>query len=172
MNKSNVDCDFIQKALQTYADMVVRIAFQNLRNQADAEDVLQEVFIRLLCSDTAFENDEHLKAWLIRVTINRCRDIARSAWLRKTVELNEACDYAFDEEDRRLWDDLRTLPPPYRNILYLYYFEGYALHEIAELTGESINTVNSRLQRARKKLKLVLEGGLSDEPKCLSQNDR
>lgn len=163
MNKSNVDNDFIQKALETYSDMIVRIAYQNLQNRTDSEDMMQEVFIKLLRADVSFESEEHLKAWLIRVTINQCRDLLKSAWRRKTVNLSEASDYAFDEEDRSILQDLRSLSAPYRNVIYLYYYEGYALSEIAQFTGESINTVNSRLQRARKKLKLTLEGGNPDE---------
>lgn len=147
--------------------MVVRIAYQNLQNKADAEDVMQEVFLKLLRSPAPFESEEHLKAWLIRVTINQCRDLQKSAWRRKTVALSQAEDYAFDEEDRTLLQSLRSLSSPFRNVLYLYYYEGYTLSEIAKLTEENINTVNSRLQRARKKLKLTLEGE-TNESKCLS----
>lgn len=167
MKPSFVDNDSIQHAVQTYADMVVRIAFQNLRSQADAEDVMQDVFIKLILAGDSFESEEHRKAWLIRVTINRCRDFQKSAWSRKTTELNEACNYAFDIEDKSLLEDIWSLRPAERNVIYLFYYEGYALREIAELTGESINTVNSRLQRARKRLKLVIEGGNPNETECV-----
>lgn len=149
----------ILSALEKYADMVVRIAFQNLRSKADAEDVMQDVFIKLLQQQEPFENEEHRKAWLIRVTINQCRDYQKSAWRRKSTDLNEALDYSFTNEEERIFEDLCSLPPSYRNLLYLYYYEGYALREIAEMTGESLNTVGSRLRRARKRLKISLEGG-------------
>lgn len=151
--------DFIQTAVQAHSNMVLRIAYQHLQNRADAEDVVQDVFLRLI-RQPAFADDTHLRAWLIRVTINRCKDIKKSAWRRTTVPLEQ--DYpALQPESRQVMEEIFQLPAADRDILYLYYYEKYTLAEIAAMLDKKLNTVNSRLARARTKLKTILaEGGV------------
>ena len=149
------------KTVDEFADMVFRIAYQNLLNKFDAEDVTQDVFEKLLINkDKPFLGKQHLKAWLIRVTVNRCTDIKKSSHRNREVALDEANVPDRSEGKKEdLTNELLQLEEIDRNIIYLYYYEGYKIKEIAKLLGEKQNTVNSRLTRARKKLKRILEDG-------------
>lgn len=150
--------DAIPAVVEQHADMVLRIAYQNLYSRADAEDVVQDVFLRLL-GQPAFADENHLKAWLIRVAVNRCKDINKSAWRRKTVPL-EVDWPALPAESHGVMEELAALKPADRTVIYLYYYEKYTVPEIAEMLGEKESTVSSRLNRAKKKLKDILtEGG-------------
>lgn len=147
--------DELVRIVDDYSDMILRIAYQNLKNQADAEDIAQEVMIKLMKQDR-FSDEEYLKAWLIRVTINLCKDYRRLAWFRKRVKL-EVEWQPFTQEVKNVFNELWKLPVKDRNILYLYYYEGYSIKEIANILHLKENTVSSQLTRARKKLKLILE---------------
>ena len=105
-----------------------------------------------------FENDEHLKAWLIRTTINKSVDLKKSFWFLRTEPITKSLAYTLDETDKSVLSELKKLSPVYRDVIYLYYYEGYKINEIASITGVSINTASSRLKRARKKLGMILEG--------------
>jgi len=158
MDKSYTGNDVLHDAVTRHADMVVRIAFHHLRNQADAEDITQEVFLKLL-QKPGFHDDEHMKAWLIQVTINQCKNHRKSFWQRNTEGLTVDWQ-AFDTEQQSMLDELFKLPPHYRNVIYLHYYEGYTLAEIARILNRNVNTVGSWLGRAKKKLKVFLiEGG-------------
>lgn len=140
-----------------YSDMIFRIAYQNLFNIHDAEDVTQDVFLKLIKQKENFFNDkEHLKSWLIRVTINRSIDFKKAFFRKNTVPLYDI-DIPFEPEEKELLEEMYQLPRDYRNILYLYYYEGYTIKEIANILGIKQNTVNSRLTRGRKKLKVIME---------------
>ncbi len=148
----------IDAVVEKYSDMIIRIAYQNLKNQSDAEDVAQEVFLKLM-REEEFEDEGHRKAWLIRVTINLCKDVNKSAWNRKTEGLIETWE-TVDREQLRVLDELWELPKDYRNVVYLYYYEELTIPEIAKIIKRKENTVSSWLTRARKKLKTILvEGG-------------
>lgn len=148
----------IDAVVEAYADMILRIAYQNLKNKADAEDVMQEVLLRFM-KEEEFVDEGHLKAWLIRVTINLCKDTNKSAWNRKTEGFAQRNEPSHKDESQvlgELWD----LPIPYRNVVYLYYYEEFTVPEIAKILKRKENTVSSWLTRARKKLKtILLEGG-------------
>lgn len=147
------------QVVEEFSDMIYRIAYQNLNNTADAEDILQEVFLSLLKSGKQeFSDKEHLKAWLIKVAVNKCINFRKSFWIQKTVPLEEQI-ITYTEEESNVMDEVMKLPPEYRNIIYLYYYEGYSIKEIAELLGKNQNTINSKLQRGRKKLRAELEKG-------------
>ena len=142
---------------QRYMDTIFRIAYSYLRSQADADDVTQDVLIQLYKTDTAFESDDHLKHWLIRVTVNRCKNIFRSPW-RKVEDI---ADYenslTFEApEHRELFDAVMVLDKRYRLPVLLYYYEGYSQKEIAGLLSLPEETVRTRLFRARGKLKATL----------------
>ncbi len=147
-----------EQIIRRHADMVYRIALQNLKNPADAEDIFQDVALTLLTKNAPLYDDVHIKNWLIRVTINKCNNFRRTPWQSRTEPLSLYTDVATEPNNSAL-ELLYTLPKKYRNVIYLYYYEEYTVPEIAEILGENKNTVNSRLQRARKKLKEILKEG-------------
>lgn len=138
-------------------DMVYRIALNYLRAPADAEDAAQNTMLRLWRTDTVFEGEEHLRRWLVRVTLNECKRIALHPWRRRTVALDECPEPVFEDRERReLYQAVMDLPGKYRVPLYLYYYEGYAVGEVGELLGLKASTVQTRLARGREKLKTML----------------
>ena len=157
---------FLCDAMERCGDAVYRLALCRLDSRADAEDVYQEVFLRLLRDTTAFRGDEHLKAWLLRVTVNCCNDLRRSAWFRHTAPLEAAPDAAAPEPDDHsdLWQAVRALPDELRTVVWLHYVEGYTADEIAGIAGCRPATVRTRLHRARKRLKHDLEGSDDEQP--------
>ena len=147
-----------EQIVRQHADMIYRIALHNLKEPADAEDIFQEVCLSLLTKNAPLFDDVHIKNWLIRVTINKCKNFKKSTWQLKTEAISEKSQ-AIAEPNPSAFELLYTLPQKYRNIIFLYYYEEYTVPEIAKILGESKNTVNSKLQRARKKLKEILEEG-------------
>lgn len=146
------------RAAERYLDMVYRIALNYFRHPQDAEDAAQEAMLRLWRADTDFEGEEHLRHFLVRVTLNVCRDFSRSPWRKRTVPLESCREPAFSAPERwELYQAVMALPAKYRLPLYLYYFEGYAVAEVGELMGLNPSTVQTRLARARAKLKQELE---------------
>ena len=147
-------------ATERHLDMVYRIALNWFRNPADAEDAAQTVMLKLWQSDTEFADGEHLRRWLARVTLNVCKDMARSPWRRHTVSLEELRSPVFSDGERRaVYREVMALPGKYRVPLYLYYYEGYSVAEIGELLRLNASTVQTRLARARGKLKVTPEEG-------------
>ena len=146
------------RAAERYLDMVYRIALNYFRHPQDAEDAAQEAMLRLWRTDTNFEGEDHLRRFLVRVTLNVCRDFSRSPWRKRTVPLESCREPAFSTPERwELYQAVMALPAKYRLPLYLYYFEGYAVAEVGELLGLNPSTVQTRLARARAKLKQELE---------------
>lgn len=144
--------------VEKYSNMVMRIAYQNCFNKSDSEDIVQEVFIRLLKNIHKLEED-YIKAWIIRVTINICKDYNKNFWYKKTEPLDNIEIEYFDKDEIEVFKVISKLKPIYRNIIYLYYYEGYKINEIAKILNLNENTVSSNLSRARKKLKGILEEG-------------
>lgn len=145
------------KIVEQFSDMIFRIAYQNLFHIHDAEDVVQDVFLKLLKQkEKCFNDYEHLKSWLIRVTINQCLDYKKSFFRKNTIPL-EDFEIPYEPEEREIMEELYQLPKDYRNILYLYYYEEYTIREIAEILGKKQNTVNSKLTRGRNHLKKLME---------------
>lgn len=144
--------DNFEKIVYRYSDMLMRVAFQRMLNFVDAQDVVQDIFTKLYCFGNSFNTEEHLKAWLIRITINRCKEISKLKW--KKIQLTtDDFTVSFDQQDFEIIELLESLKPSYRDIIYLYYYEEYKISEIAEMKNKSINTISSQLQRARKKIK-------------------
>lgn len=165
--------EFLSDAMEQHGDAVYRLALCRLDSRADAEDVFQEVFLRLLRDTTDFRDAEHLKAWLLRVTVNCCNDLRRSAWFRRTAPLEAAPEAAapmLDGHDE-LWQAVRELPDDLRTAVWLHYVEGYGTDEIAAMTGCRPATVRTRLHRARKRLKLELEGTDDEQPERLGTDE-
>lgn len=160
--------------MNAHGASVYRLALNQTRSPHDAEDVSQDVFLRLLRDKTDFVDDGHLKAWLLRVTINRCLEVRRSAWRRRavigvdeewaTLEAVADGDPADDPEARTLaalakspvWKAMQQLPEAWRLAVHLHHVEGYSTEEIAQLTHCKAATVRTRLHRARKKLRDAL----------------
>lgn len=150
----------INRAIGKYADMVKRICVLHLKNHADTEDVFQTVFLKYALHTSAFQNEEHEKAWLIRVTLNACRDLLRSFFRSRTVPLGEIARQAAaaDEESRDVLRAVLQLPEKYRRAIYLHYYEGYTAPQIGRLLGKNTNTVYTLLTRGRQLLKQELGG--------------
>lgn len=149
----------IQKIYETYKDLVFRIAMIRLMNEQDAYDVVQTVFLKIIDSVPVFQDVEHEKRWVIRVTCNTCYSILRRPW-RKHKEYIEEIQKEFYENDLEnfcVLDMVLQLPDQYKNIVYLYYYEGYKYREIAEILKEKESTVKMRMKRAKEILKKELE---------------
>lgn len=150
-----------EELIDLYSDMIIRIAFQIVKNQADAEDVCQEVFIKLLKAKE-FESEEHRKAWIIRVTVNKSKDLVKSSWFKNRAEFDDNTA-VYEDEHLHIVEEVMNLPIKYRTPIYLYYFEGYSVKEIADIFNKSPNTVLSWLNRGRKKLEYNMLGGFENE---------
>ena len=150
----------IKEICTKYGDRLYAAAFNITRQRQDAEDAVQEALLRLFRSDKEFESEEHVKAWLIRVTINIAKSTCTSFWHRNRVPYEDYMDdIPFeDENDKDLMEAVLSLPDKYRIIVHLYYYEGYKTREIADTLKLSENTVKTRLLQSRKLLKTKLEG--------------
>lgn len=152
-----------QEIVEVYGDMVLRAALAMVKNRADAEDIAQDVFVSLLRAQPVFESAEHQKAWLLRVTMNRAKSFLRSAWQRRTEGLEDSFpDVPFTPAENSTAQAVAALPLKYRQVIYLYYIEGYDTAELAKLLGRPQNTVLSQLARARNLLKETLKGEWDD----------
>ncbi len=157
------DVSEAENPLLRHRDMVYRVAFSNVKNKADAEDVVQETCVRYLNTQPEFQNEEHEKAWFIRVAINICYDMQKSAWYSKTVAFDEVPEkemkhfnLPYPVEDETLWH-VMELPIKYRNPLYLFYYEDYSIKEIGQIMEMEEGTVKTRLRRGREMIKEKLE---------------
>lgn len=147
------------RIVRDYLDVVYRAALSCCHNPADAEDAVQNTFLKLLTADPAFADAEHMRRWLIRVAVNECRNQMRSFWSRKVVSFDtlEREPMKLADDERWLFDEVSRLPVKYSSVLHLYYYEGYTCGEIAQLLHISETNVQTRLHRARKMLKTRLE---------------
>ena len=144
-----------EQIIRDHADMIYRMAFAHVRNRSDADDVMQEVFLRYIRRRPVFESEEHCRRWFLRVTANVTKSMNNSAWMRYIIPLEQEI---FEEpEENRLADALFRLPPKYRDVIHLHYYEGYKTEEIAEILGRKPATVRSQLARAREKLAELLK---------------
>ena len=149
----------IVRIVETYSDMLLRIALNRVKTIPAAEDIVQGVFERLMRRRPIFESSEHEKAWLIRTAVNLCLSDLRAETRHGSVPLDENIAQDYGEDAFEVLDAVQTLPTPDRYAVYLYYYEGYGVKEIGKLLKEPDGTVSSRLSRARKKLRAILEGG-------------
>lgn len=151
-----------QSAIDRYADMVYRLALAQMKNTTDADDLFQEVFVRLVRHVQDLESWEHVKAWLIRVTINCARKHYEQYWNRNVDYMEEPermadASEAYElPEEHPVWEAVQKLPPKYRLAVHLYYYEELTVAEIARLTGQKESTVKSQMHRAREMLKDIL----------------
>ncbi len=153
---------YLKQKIEQYADMVYRVALTRCKSIETAEDIFQEVFMRFSEKNPKFENDEHEKAWFIRVTINLTKNIKESAWNKKVVRLDENMVFSTKEEND-VYGAVCELPQNYRTVIYLLYYEGYKVYEISKLMNKPEGTIKIWLFRAREILKEKLKGGFEDE---------
>ena len=152
-------------AVEQFQSMVYRTALHALGNPQDADDAAQEVFFRLFREKKPFEGQEHLRRWLLRVTVNYCRDVLKSPWRKRRASLEEIPETpVFDRsEQASLYREVMALPEKYRTVLYLFYYEELTVREIGELLGLKQSAVTTRLSRARERLKETLGEAWQDE---------
>ena len=157
---------YISRILDTYSSMIYRVAYHNLCNSHYAEDITQEVLFKLCSLRPEFSSQEHEKAWLIRVTINLCKNYNKKVNAHPEDELTPNIADSIPAPDRaaenEVLEAVMALDEKFRNVVYLFYYEGYSVAEIAQIEGKNQNTVLSLLHRARKKLKENLEGGFEN----------
>lgn len=152
----------VEQVLECYADMVYRLALLRTGNKTDGEDVFQEVFERLVKKYPDFQNEEHVKAWLIRVTLNCTKKLFASSWFQRTTPLDK--DYAMESKEYEdVYEAIFSLPIKYRTVIHLHYFEGYTCKEIAAMLGSKEATVKTQLSRGRNLLKVSLEGRIDED---------
>lgn len=149
------------RAIERYADTVRRICMVHLKNEADTEDIFQTVFLKYVLHSAPFASEEHEKAWIIRVTINACKDLLKSFFRTKVVPLEDWDDAVRElgEEHAEVLEAVLALPSKYKDAVYLHYYEGYSAVEIGKILQKNVNSVYTLLNRARQMLKQALRGG-------------
>lgn len=147
-----------RKIVEKYFDMIYRLAVAQTKSREHADDVVQEVFLRFVRSDKVFESDEHIKAWLIRVTINCSRNVFTDSWAKKTVPLSE--ELVFNTEEKSdVYYAAMELPQKYRTVIHLFYYEDLSIAQISQYLKIKESTIKSQLSRAREMLRNKLKGG-------------
>lgn len=147
--------------VRRYSGMILRLCFTYSLGRADAQDICQNVFLKLLQSDRRFDSEGETRAFIIRITINECKDVLKSGWRRRSVPLDELIEREvpfLPEENTGVLAAVQRLPVKYREAVYLYYYEGYNAEEVAAMVGAKPAAVRQRLARAREKLRKELEG--------------
>lgn len=141
----------VNRAIENYASTVKRICFIHLKNEADTEDICQTVFLKYAMNDKIFESEAHEKAWIIRVTINACKDLLKSFFRKHTVSLDAYVEQGgvVDAAHSEVLEAVLALPEKYRRVIYLHYYEGYPAADIAEILRINVNTVYTQLTRAK-----------------------
>ncbi len=145
----------LERYILLYRNTVYRLAFSYLKNREDAEDISQEAFLKLFTSKESFNADENVKAWLIRVTVNLCKNLLKSSWRKNRTEIF-AEEASPPPDSDHIGEYIARLKPEYSSVLYLFYYEGYSVKEIAEICRLTSVAVRTRLSRGRDKLKEML----------------
>lgn len=153
------------RAIERYSDTVRRLCMIHLKNNADTEDIFQTVFLKYVLSSVSFENDEHERAWFIRVTINACKDLLKSFFRSHTVSLDDIIERSIElpSDYRDVWEAVFSLPQKYRDVVYLHYFEDYTAPQISRILGKNVNTIYTLLTRSKQMLREKLGGGYEYE---------
>ena len=146
-----------QAVFERFADMVYRLAFVRTKNRYDADDILQEVFLRYMKVWQNMDSEEHIKAMLIRITVNCSNSFLTSYWFKKTEPLKDPLQSVEGVSDGGVLSEVLKLPIKYRTVIHLHYYMGYSVEEIANITSTKPATVKTQLFRGREKLKNVLE---------------
>lgn len=159
LDETNFKAVSKEKLTEKYFDMIFRLSLSQTKDTHYAEDVCQDVFVKFLNSDKEFKSEEHVKAWLIRVTINTSKSVFTSSWHKKTVPLSESEDLIFETQEKGdVFYAVCDLPLKYRTVIHLFYYEDLSVAQIAKYLKTSENTVKSQLHRAREILREKLKG--------------
>lgn len=155
----------VEMLVKRYHQNLFAVAFNVCKNREDAEEVVQDAFIQYHLKRLDFQSEEHIRAWLIRVTINKAKNAARTFWRRHRTSLEEtmAALTFDDQESEQLFEAVMALPQKYRIVVHLFYYEDYSVHEMAELLRLSESNVKTRLSRARAMLRDTLKEVWSDD---------
>lgn len=154
----------VSEIINKYADLVFRLCMIYLKNKADAEDAFQDIFIKLYGTNLKFNDEEHLKAWLIKCTTNHCKNILGSFWRRHTVSIEDIVLSIEDKRESELVQHVMKLPFKYKTVIYLYYYEGYSTSEISDILSIKEATVRTQLKRGRELIKKdLIDGGFQYE---------
>lgn len=149
-----------KELVDMYSAMIYRLAYSRLCSVHDAEDITQEVLLKYIRSGKSFRDEEHRKAWLLKVTVNTIKSFVSSAYNRHRAELDEAAELTYeDKEPTGVTEAVARLPEKYRVVIHLFYFEELSVTQISEITGKSKGTVKSRLSRGREQLREILKEG-------------
>jgi len=148
-----------ERIVRQYLDTVYRVALNGCKNPCDAEDVVQMTFLKLIRTKTVFEDETHIRKWLIRVAVNECHGIWRSFWKKNVLSLEEMTyEPSFSSTGySNLFYAVQELPVKYREVIHLYYYEDYSIREIADILHISETAIQTRLMRARSQLKQQLK---------------
>lgn len=148
-----------ERLANAYADAILRLSYTYLKNTQDAQDICQTVFVKLLTEPREFDSAEHERAYVLRMAANACKDLLKSPWRQRIRPLEDGLQVPAPEaEEGSVLSAVNTLPPHYRAVIHLYYYEGYQAAEIGEILGMPTATVHTRLARGRAKLKEILGG--------------
>lgn len=153
---------YIESSVEKYSKMLFRLCFTLLRDYDDAEDAVQDTFIKLMTKAPQFINEEHEKAWLIRVSTNICKNINKFNIRSNSLSLDEIREVGVSEEDSGVFDAIMSLPSKYKIVMDLHYIEGYTASEISEIMGINADAVRKRMQTGRTKLRKIMESDLND----------
>ena len=150
----------VNRAIEQYSDMVRRLCMVYLKNRADMEDIFQNVFLKYVLSSVSFENEEHEKAWFIRVTVNACKDLLKSFFRSRTVSFEEVLDQPaiMPPDNREVLEAVLSLPAKYREVVYLHFYEDYTAPQISRILGKNVNTIYTLLTRSKQMLREKLGG--------------
>ena len=149
-----------ERLANAYADAILRLSYTYLKNTADAQDICQTVFVKLLTEPRTFDSAGHERAYILRMAANACKDLLKSFFRGHTVPLDEAAAYPAQPppDYRDVWEAVFALPQKYRDVVYLYYFEEYTAPEISRILGKNVNTIYTLLTRAKQMLRERLGG--------------
>ena len=159
--ENETNCAHVSKkdSIEKHFNTVYKLALSQMKSKSAADDITQEVFLRFIKTDKPFENDEHIKAWLIRVTVNCCKSAFTSSHSTRTVPLSE--EIVFEEKEKGdVYYAVAELPQKYKTVIHLFYYEDLSVSQIAKYLGEKESTVKSQLHRGREMLKVKLKGAI------------
>lgn len=143
---------FINYIYDTYSSKILNIAYTYLKSRTLAEDVLQEVLLKIIKKNIKFNSLENERNWIFKVTINLCKDVLKSSYFKKNVELTDDLMY-LESEEQVVLEEVLKLPENYRNVIYMYYYEGYSLKDISKIMNKNVSTIGTWLYRAKQELK-------------------
>lgn len=150
-------------ALKEYGNTILRLSYSYLHNMADSEDVLQDTMLSLIKTKPVFSNSDHEKAWLMRVAINLCKNKLKSSWFRTVAIPDNLPGEGITDEESEVLNAVNKLPIKYREVIHLFYYEGYSTLEISALLQKKDSTIRSLLHRSREFLKKTLKGAYDFE---------